>query len=212
MTFLLLIAFWFCLNILEQQDWRGYLLAGLATGIAIVTKYPAAVFTLTIALAHFSATPTSRPLAHRKLLGSAAACLAGVFAGSPFIFLDFRTVLKDVIREARPEHLSATGDGFVAKPSVVRSGTAYFFTLNGGSGFGGCWYRILSYFQTEEPMGIDKFSDTFLAVHLLTKPPLGALDRACSSFSGTASSAWRLQNSRNSYQSVLALDWFWQPR
>src|SRR5258705_4214085 len=113
MTFLVALAFWYSLNILERHDWTSYLLAGFFTGLAAVTKYPAIVFSLSIAIAHFITTPSWRLADHRKLLGSAVAAIGGAFLGSPFVFLDFRTVLKDVIQEARPEHLSATGEGFL---------------------------------------------------------------------------------------------------
>jgi 4-amino-4-deoxy-L-arabinose transferase-like glycosyltransferase len=112
MTFLVLLAFWYCLNILEKRDWPSYLLAGFFTGLATVTKYPAIVFSVSIAIAHFIAAP-SMLADRRKLLGSAGACIAGAFIGSPFAFFDFRTMLKDVITEARPEHLSATGEGLL---------------------------------------------------------------------------------------------------
>jgi len=113
MTFLIVLAFWFCLNILERQDWTGYLLAGFFTGLAAVTKYPAIVFSLSIAISHFIVTPSLRLSEHRKLVASALACVVGAFAGSPFVFFDFHTVVKDVIQEARPEHLSATGEGLL---------------------------------------------------------------------------------------------------
>ncbi len=113
MVFLLLVAFWYCLDILERQDWKSYLLAGFITGLAVVTKYPAVVFTLTIALSHFAITPTYRLRDHKKLVGSAFASVTGAFIGSPFLFLDFRTTLSDVAQEARPEHLGATGEGLM---------------------------------------------------------------------------------------------------
>ena len=113
MVFLLVAAFWFCLNILEKQDWKSYLLAGFLTGLACVTKYPAAVFTLVLASAHFAAHPTFKLSEHKKLVGCATATVIGAFAGSPFLFFDFATVLRDVVQEARPEHLGATGEGLL---------------------------------------------------------------------------------------------------
>jgi 4-amino-4-deoxy-L-arabinose transferase-like glycosyltransferase len=112
MSFLLLVAFWYCLEILEKKNWSSYLLAGFFTGLATVTKYPAVVFTLTIALTHFLLNHSYRLLDHKKLVGAAVATVAGAFIGAPFVFLDFRTMLHDVAREARPEHLGATGEGF----------------------------------------------------------------------------------------------------
>ena len=113
LTFLVVLAFWFCLDILDKQDRKSYLLAGFVTGVAVVSKYPAAVFTITIAVAHFVKNPFWRPSAHGKLAGSAAACLAGMFAGSPFFFFELRTVIAELIVETRPEHLSATGEGLL---------------------------------------------------------------------------------------------------
>lgn len=114
MGFLIVAAFWFCLNLLEKGDWMDYLLAGLLTGLAVVTKYPAVVFAVTIALAHFASTPRFTHLRdHWRLLGSGAACVAGAFLGSPFLLLDFRTALSDLRIEARPTHLSGTGEGLI---------------------------------------------------------------------------------------------------
>ena len=111
LTFLIVLAFWFCLNIVEKQNWKSYLLAGFVTGVAVVSKYPAAVFTLTIAVAHFVKNPVFRPTAHKKLLGSAAATIAGIVAGSPFFFFELRRVIAELVVETRPEHLTATGEG-----------------------------------------------------------------------------------------------------
>jgi 4-amino-4-deoxy-L-arabinose transferase-like glycosyltransferase len=113
MVFLLVAAYWYCLNILEQHDWKSYLLAGFLTGLAAVTKYPAAVFVLVLAFSHFAAHPTFNLRDHKKLVGCAIATIAGVFVGSPFLLLDFATVLRDVAQEARPEHLGATGEGLL---------------------------------------------------------------------------------------------------
>jgi len=113
MVFLLVAAYWYCLNILEKQDWKSYLLAGFLTGLACVTKYPAAVFTLILACTHFAVHPTFKLREHRKLVGCAVATVIGVFVGSPFLFFDFATVLRDVVQEARPEHLGATGEGLL---------------------------------------------------------------------------------------------------
>ena len=78
--------------------------------MAIATKYPAVIVVLLILLAYI--------LNHSwndfpKLIVSGIASLSGAFAGSPFLFLDFRTVLSDIMIEARPRHLGATGEGFI---------------------------------------------------------------------------------------------------
>jgi hypothetical protein len=112
MTFFIGVVFWFCLDILEQQTWWSSVLAGLFAGVAAATKYPAVVALLIIVLAHlWSGSERKNRLA--KLLVAGGAGIVGVFAASPFLVLQFGRVLKDVAFEARPTHLSATGQGLV---------------------------------------------------------------------------------------------------
>ena len=112
MTFLILLALWYCLNILENNSLSNYVLASFFTGLAIVTKYPAVVFTVTIVLAYIiSKGWQSR--GYLKTIVSNIACIAGAFFGSPFLFLDFQQVLLDVTGENRAQHLSATGEGLI---------------------------------------------------------------------------------------------------
>jgi hypothetical protein len=121
MTVFLLAAFWFCLRILDTNSpesrapsdknaWRPYLWAGLCLGLAVASKFPAAVFSLVIVLAHWMTWRTRKP---HLVLVAAGGALVGAFLTSPFLFLDFASVLHDVRIEARPEHLGATGTGFV---------------------------------------------------------------------------------------------------
>ncbi|MEA3385450.1 MAG: glycosyltransferase family 39 protein [Thermodesulfobacteriota bacterium] len=111
MTFFLLVTFLFCLRILEKRAWSDYLAAGLITGFAVATKYPAVVIILVIVTAHILSAPSQ--WAHLlKLSASGLACLLGTFLASPFLFLDFETTWRNVMGEARPTHLSATGSGF----------------------------------------------------------------------------------------------------
>ena len=112
-TFLLLVALWFCLNVLEGRHVRDYVAAGLFTGTAVATKYPAAIFVVSILWTHLESVRWQmRDLdKHRQLLASAVACLGGFILGSPFLLLDFQTALSDIKYEARPTHLGATGEG-----------------------------------------------------------------------------------------------------
>ena len=110
MTVLVLIAFWFSLDILERGDAKAYLLAGLFTGLATVTKYPAVTVGLIVFAAHLMRRPKGAR-EHLKLGASAGSSLIGAFAVAPFLFLRFSEVLADVAREARPSHLSHTGHG-----------------------------------------------------------------------------------------------------
>ena len=51
---------------------------------------------------------------HFLVLG-ATACLAGVFIGSPYLFLDFQAAISGVLVEARTEHLSHPNLGYIEK-------------------------------------------------------------------------------------------------
>ncbi len=112
MTFLILIAFWYCLNILEENKFSSYILASFFTGLAIVTKYPAVVFIPTIILAYLLSKGWQRG-GYLKPIVSAIACFLAAFLASPFLFLDFQTTLADVSHEARPQNVTANGEGFI---------------------------------------------------------------------------------------------------
>jgi hypothetical protein len=116
MEFFLLAGFWFCLDILDGPDqpdraaWKSYAAAGACLGLGVASKYPAAVFCVVIVLAHAMAWKVRRVW---LLAVAGAASLAAAFVVSPFLFLDFRDVLHDVLVEARPDHLGASGSGFL---------------------------------------------------------------------------------------------------
>jgi hypothetical protein len=96
---------------LQRQSWRSYALAGFFTGLAIVSKYPAATFIPVIFAAHLilwrqgGADP-------RKLIVALLGIGAGAFVGSPYAFLDFPAVLAAVAKESE-NHLSGASEGFI---------------------------------------------------------------------------------------------------
>lgn len=111
-TFLVLVAFWFALDIVERGRWRSVLLAGLITGTATATKYPAALIGSTAALGVLLA-PGS-PRRRLQMLGFyLAAAVAGVLMSSPYLLLDMKTALADLSAEAPDWVLSHAGEGFL---------------------------------------------------------------------------------------------------
>jgi len=50
-TFFILLSFFYCIRILEENSLRGYMMAGVFAGLAIATKYFAALVTLMIVIA-----------------------------------------------------------------------------------------------------------------------------------------------------------------
>ena len=112
MSFLTLAAFWFCLKILERPTLLSYVMAGFLIGLGTATKYPAIVVALVIVLAHILSKPQQWS-DHAKLLASGLASVVGLFVGSPYLLVKYEQALREVAMEARPSHLSATGEGLI---------------------------------------------------------------------------------------------------
>lgn len=106
----------FAIRIGQRGKTSDYVLAGLFAGFAVATKWPSITIFVAVLGAAVSRTMTSRSAAKQDLIGVAVAAVAlllGVFLASPFIFLDWQTVLADLSNEARPRHLGHTGGGFI---------------------------------------------------------------------------------------------------
>jgi 4-amino-4-deoxy-L-arabinose transferase-like glycosyltransferase len=114
MTFLMLASACFALRIAQDGRWRDYLGAGLLLGLAAATKYPALTLGLVIVVAHvLRQLAQQRPFwaEATRLMAAGGATLCGAFLGSPFLFLDARTALGNIVGEARSYHLSGTSQG-----------------------------------------------------------------------------------------------------
>src|SRR5205085_3202241 len=77
---------------------------------AIATKWPAISVFAGIVGASFSAGIGWRASA-RLVLIAALASVVGLFLASPFIFIDYPTVLSNLAGESRPFHVGHTGAG-----------------------------------------------------------------------------------------------------
>ena len=118
MDVLLVLCLILCLHfsnrIVTRDRLRDYLFAGFALGAAVVTKYPGLLGAVCILLATVLAWRLNRGNIFRSylfLLAAAAASVATAFLLAPYLFIEFREVLTDVIYEARSRHLSATSPG-----------------------------------------------------------------------------------------------------
>lgn len=109
------------LAILREGKTRDYLLAGVFAGLACATKWPGAIVGLSpLCAGLYRMSQGKREWRGLALLGAAAGVT--LFAVSPFLLLDYQTVLRNLAGEARPVHPGATGGGFFANLGWYVSG------------------------------------------------------------------------------------------
>jgi hypothetical protein len=92
---------------------RDYILAGAFVGLAAATKWPAALIAISPGVASLWRISHGRKEL-RWLVASGLCAVAALFIASPYLLLDYQTVLRDLAGEARPIHPGATGNGFLA--------------------------------------------------------------------------------------------------
>lgn len=90
---------------------RDYVLAGICVGLACATKWPAAVIVLSPVCAALAGAGRGRGVLP-NLAVLATVSIVTLFLTSPYLLLDYQTVLRDLAGEARPAHPGATGFGF----------------------------------------------------------------------------------------------------
>ncbi len=106
----MLLAALSALAIADKGRRRDYILAGIFTGLACATKWPAAAIGLTAIYAGiYRARQGLGGMRDLALFGLVAALT--LFLVSPFLLIDHATVLKNLSSEARPLHPGATGGG-----------------------------------------------------------------------------------------------------
>ncbi|MDB5694644.1 MAG: hypothetical protein JWN21_187 [Sphingomonas bacterium] len=113
---------------------RHYVLAGVALGFAVATKWPAGAAAISVVGAaglRWVNVPTERGQIVRGLFWFGIAALVGLFVASPYLFIDVTTVLDNLSAEKRPLHLGATGGGlffnmawYVTEPLRLALGVA----------------------------------------------------------------------------------------
>ncbi|WP_044330781.1 ArnT family glycosyltransferase [Sphingomonas hengshuiensis] len=101
------------LGIVREGRARDYLFAGIWAGLACATKWPAAIIVLNPLCATLYRSWWDRGAARRAVLIPVAA-VAALCIASPYLLLDYPTVLRNLAGEARTAHPGANGGGFLA--------------------------------------------------------------------------------------------------
>ena len=112
----MLASLLFAIRVGQHGRIGDYILAGLFTGFAVATKWPAVTIFIAVLGATAHRVIESRSELKRDALGvivAGIAVLVGLFVASPFVFLDWQTVLANLSNEARPRHLGHTGAGLL---------------------------------------------------------------------------------------------------
>jgi hypothetical protein len=111
----MLAALLFAMRFARSGRTWDLVVASLLTGFAIATKWPSITVEAAVLGACFYRLSQGE-LGVRRAVSlmalSGLLMLAGVFLASPFILLDYPTVLANLSGEARHFHLGHTGDGF----------------------------------------------------------------------------------------------------
>ena len=113
---IILACLWFAMSYSDSGRTRDLLLAGAMLGLGMATKYPALMLAPIIGLAWLLRTGWSVSAWLRnspRLIGAGMAAVGAAFIASPFLFLDIRTAINDVVMEGERYHLSATSNGFL---------------------------------------------------------------------------------------------------
>lgn len=108
----MLLATLCAVAILRRGTARDYVLAGVCVGLACATKWPAAIVVLNPVCAGLYRLWQGEKALPKLALFAGASALA-LFAASPYLLLDYPTVLTNLAGEARPAHPGGTGSGFL---------------------------------------------------------------------------------------------------
>lgn len=115
--FFMLLCLNACCDIAERADWKSYLRAGLWLAFAVATKWPFALVALAIAFASGAAAQAavaSRRTILIRLGLSIPATLVMLVVISPYLVLDYTTVISNLKGERQLYHLGSNGGGVIA--------------------------------------------------------------------------------------------------
>jgi hypothetical protein len=134
-TAFMLLCLGAALRIAEQGRRADYGWAALWLALAVASKWPFAIAALSVAGAWFHYTSAHRAAWREqfvRLAGFAVLAPLLLVVISPYLVLDYHTVLQNLVGEARPQHLGATGGGFFNNAWWYLSGPLWTGLGSGG--------------------------------------------------------------------------------
>ena len=97
MLFLLFLSFYFCILIMQKGELRHYIFAGIIGGLAMSTKYPAAVIIIPIFIAHIlnriERGLRLRDVINKEIVIGLLLLFVGFILGTPYAILDGSTFI-----------------------------------------------------------------------------------------------------------------------
>lgn len=131
--FFMLLVILAAVRIARDGRWRDYVLAAFWLGLVVATKWPFALCALPVAGAiglRVARAPAARrtimlrhEAQHFVLLGLMA--IGFLLLASPYLLLDYQTVVRNLLGEAQPYHLGATGGTPLANAWWYLAGPIY---------------------------------------------------------------------------------------
>lgn len=137
MSAFMLVVVYFSMRIATRASSMPSIITGASLALATMSKWPAALALYFPALALIASGISASDRVRKSAIVAGSAVITS-FVVSPYVYLDFPTVLSSLSREARPEHLGATGSGWWSNvwfySSAVFNQLGFFglFLLAGG--------------------------------------------------------------------------------
>lgn len=103
LTFLVLLALFFLVRVVESGNFRHYAGAGIAAGLAVATKFSALPIFLAIGIAVLYRWIVEGRTSRTVLRGAALLLFVaiGFFVGQPYAILDFQAFRNDIVEQSR---------------------------------------------------------------------------------------------------------------
>lgn len=97
-VFFSLVVTWAAIHIYQRGETRDYIIAGIATGFAVSSKYPGGVIGILPLIAHFM-HPKRKGIRDYRLYLALIFIPIAFFATTPFALLDYKEFLEDTLYE-----------------------------------------------------------------------------------------------------------------